>query len=291
MISFNQTVNAITAGDVTVNNGTISGFQFSSGNTATFTVTPTNVGTVQISLGAGKTTNGNGDANLASNVLTVNFSTGGGGGGSGIDLELSITANKTGFTIYDNIIYTLVLENNGSSEAGDVIVEFAKPTGTAFVEGTASQGSYSDWDGFWRIGNVPAGGSISLEVNYFTLVDDAAIVAFAQVNQANGSDSDSSPNNNSGTTPTEDDEAVLILQPGGGGPSPQANLTGDVNAALNAAGGYIDIVANIQNNGTADAGIFAYDLYLSDDVSFSSNDVEIQLLNPQILRPKTIVPD
>ena len=71
-IDFNEPVNDLTLAEVVVNNGTKSnaaGF----GSSYSFTVTPTNFGTVSISILAGSAFNGSGEPNQVSNLLEVDY--------------------------------------------------------------------------------------------------------------------------------------------------------------------------------------------------------------------------
>ncbi|MEM9918682.1 MAG: Ig-like domain-containing protein [Bacteroidota bacterium] len=141
---------------------------------------------------------------------------GGGGGGNGaVDLSLDLTSSTASFGQYENIRYTLTIQNDGSETASGIMVDFQKPDQTAFVEQTVSAGTYSDWDGLWNVGSLASGQSATLDLTLFTLQGDAPIVAFAQVTAQDQADNDSSPDNNNGSVPTEDDEAAVTISPVG----------------------------------------------------------------------------
>ena len=151
------------------------------------------------------------ESNEGDNVVASKpFALGGGNGGGsdGTDLALSMAADKGSVGLWENIGYSLTLTNEGNQEATNVVVDFQKPSNTAFVEQTISQGSYSDWNGKWFVGTVPAGATLTLDVTYFTLQFDNSIVAYAQVESMDQTDADSSPNNNAGPVASEDDERI-----------------------------------------------------------------------------------
>ncbi|MFN7562631.1 MAG: Ig-like domain-containing protein, partial [Prosthecobacter sp.] len=70
--TFNATTTNFIASDVTVTNGTLSNFT-GSGTTYTFRITPTAVGAVTVRVAAGMATDSTALGNLASNTLSVNF--------------------------------------------------------------------------------------------------------------------------------------------------------------------------------------------------------------------------
>ncbi|MGB8170773.1 MAG: putative Ig domain-containing protein [Chthoniobacteraceae bacterium] len=70
--TFGGAANGFTLADVAVTNGTAANF-LGSGSSYSFTVTPTALGAVNVSVAAGQALDADGDPNLASNVLTVNY--------------------------------------------------------------------------------------------------------------------------------------------------------------------------------------------------------------------------
>ena len=154
-----------------------------------------------------------GNSSNCSFTVTVNQQ----GGGNDIDLELSLTlpnANPDQWTSYPAIA---TLTNTGGQTATVVKVHFPRPSGVTYTGGneyTLSQGSFQPFGTQeWSVGSIPAGGSATLEVNYFLLLNDAP-TAYAQVSAANENDADSTPDNGTPPTPNEDDEASTD---GGGG--------------------------------------------------------------------------
>jgi len=139
-----------------------------------------------------------------------------GGGGppssSGIDLELSIEADVDEYIQYENMTYTLTLENNGSESASNITVNFPLPDETSYTSYSSSSGDYIAWDGDWEVGNLGAGQTAVLQLVAFTLTHEVSIYAFAQVIEMDGEDVDSNPDNNNSSIPVEDDEAGISLE-------------------------------------------------------------------------------
>lgn len=132
----------------------------------------------------------------------------------GVDLELSITTYNLNPAIYTSSPVTLTLSNMGTEPATGVKVSFPKPDGTVYTGGnewTATQGTFNPFTNEeWTVGDLPAGGSVTLTVSYFLLTANA-LSPYAQVIAYNETDSDSSPGNGTPPTVNEDDEATILL--------------------------------------------------------------------------------
>ncbi|MEZ4955022.1 MAG: hypothetical protein R2825_15760, partial [Saprospiraceae bacterium] len=91
----------------------------------------------------------------------------------GIDLELSMTTTILNPAIYTSSPITLTLSNIGTEPATGVKVSFPKPDGTVYTGGnewTATQGVFNPFTNEeWTVGDLPAGGSVTLTVSYFLL--------------------------------------------------------------------------------------------------------------------------
>ncbi|MEZ4888085.1 MAG: CARDB domain-containing protein [Chitinophagales bacterium] len=188
-----------------------------------------------------------------------------------IDLELSMTADKTNVEIYKNLIYTLIIQNNGNEAATGVKIEFPLPENTAYTSSTTSKGNYALWTKTWSINKLAVGESATLELIVFTLIKDKPFKGFAQVIAADQSDSDSTPNNNTLFSPIEDDEALAVVNEGSNNLRPNiypknARYTGQGNNAS------IYLTCEIQNNGQANAPNGIYTVYASTDQTVSSDD-------------------
>lgn len=130
--------------------------------------------------------------------------------GGAPDLELSLTTSNPAPPIYTTTSFTLQVANTGNSPVSGVQVELPAKPNLAYVGHTASQGVFSNWIGFWEVGNLAAGATASLEINLFTLTDQSEKL-YAQVIAQNESDADSSPGNGVCCTALEDDEAVVEI--------------------------------------------------------------------------------
>ena len=211
--SFSESVSGLSLSDFTITNGIASNLSNNGSSSYTFTVTPSNIGTVTISLPSGKVVDATNQGNSASNTLTVQYSV---VQNQDIDLALNLVADNTTVPLYAPVNFTLTLSNDGASTAHNIKVDFKLPQGFGLTSSFASQGQYNSWTGVWTLGQLAVGASATVQVaaNLNTANPPAY---FAQVTAAQENDVDSSPNNNAGPTPVEDDEAAVTVSAGGSG--------------------------------------------------------------------------
>jgi len=233
-VLWSESVTGLLAGDFRVTNGQV--IQLTgSGSDYRLELVAGSSGPLNVSLPAGAARDNEGLASLASSRLSIAINTDDPDegdpdeetdpdGGEGIDLELSMTSDLSSINIYEHVTFRLELKNAGSQGASGVSVAFPKPADYAFTSSDISRGSYSDWTGNWKVGDVAPGQTVVAEISLFSLTGDAR-TAFAEVSDADQADSDSSPGNADGFTPREDDEARVVINGDGSEP----NNPGDDN--------------------------------------------------------------
>lgn len=137
-----------------------------------------------------------------------------GGTGSDIDIELAMATASTSIGIFNVFSVELVVSNTSANNASGVEVFVPISNGVVYTGGnefSATLGGYNPYgDQIWTVGDLPAGASETLTVNYFLLSDDP-IDFYAQVFSATETDVDSNPRNGTCCTPVEDDETVLTI--------------------------------------------------------------------------------
>ena len=149
--------------------------------------------------------------------------------------------------IYSNVTFTLTASNTGLEDATGVVVDFPVPAGLAFVGQNASKGIYSNWQGNWEIGSLDAGETATLELTLFILTSDA-ISLFAQVDQQNETDADSSPGNGTCCIALEDDEAVVTIN-GNSNTGPDLELSIKASENSFSAWQVLSMTLTLQNTG------------------------------------------
>ncbi|MEZ4886649.1 MAG: T9SS type A sorting domain-containing protein [Chitinophagales bacterium] len=169
-----------------------------------------------------------------------------------IDLALSKTASVSTAKVGDAIAYTIVVVNNGTTQATGVQVEDLVPSSLTIVNSVASKGNYDNESGTWLIGTIGIGGSVTLVINTTVNAIALPITNFAQVKSAFQEDVDSTPFNNSTTTPQEDDEDSVTVLPDISGNFVDIELTVEAGSGI-PAGNPETLIITVTNNGPADA--------------------------------------
>jgi uncharacterized repeat protein (TIGR01451 family) len=80
------------------------------------------------------------------------------------DLGVTIAVDNAKPSETDTVTYTIILDNNGPSNATGVSVYDALPQGVTYVSSNADQGSYDASTGNWTVGNVDNGASTKLTI-------------------------------------------------------------------------------------------------------------------------------
>ena len=160
----------------------------------------------------------------------------------GVDLTLSYATfggpTPAQWSFFEN---TLTLTNTGTEDATGVEVQLSRGNGGVYKGGdeySASQGTFQYWgDEIWRVGNLAAGQTATITVNYFRLSENTWR-NYAQVSALDQPDFDSTPNNGGCCIVNEDDEAVLQIGASAGSINNRSaiveNLGNEVFAIVNA---------------------------------------------------------
>jgi uncharacterized repeat protein (TIGR01451 family) len=124
-----------------------------------------------------------------------------------IDLELTKEVNTSSPSVGDTVVFTITLVNAGPGDATGVVVRDIIPYGLEFEGAWTTQGSYDFMTGYWTVGNLDAGQSVTLDINAAVSTSNT-IENIAQVTFANETDIDSVPDNG---IPEEDDQDNALV--------------------------------------------------------------------------------
>ncbi|RKQ49256.1 putative repeat protein (TIGR01451 family)/gliding motility-associated-like protein [Roseivirga pacifica] len=124
-----------------------------------------------------------------------------------IDVSLTKTVDNSSPLIGQNVVFTLVLANDGPSEASGLIVRDVLLSGFSYVSHTG--GIYNPTTGSWQAGTLGAGESKTLEITA-SINATGEYTNLAQVMFHNEVDRDSSPANG---VIDEDDQDGVVLTP------------------------------------------------------------------------------
>lgn len=83
---------------------------------------------------------------------------------SGVDLSIGKDVSNANPSKGEEITFTLTAMNHGTQNATEVAVEDFLPAGLVFVSAFTAVGGYDPQRGLWHIGDLAAGGSVSLDI-------------------------------------------------------------------------------------------------------------------------------
>lgn len=195
-----------------------------------------------------------------------------------IDLELSLNQANIAPDQYSTYAVQLSLFNNNETRtATNVQVSVPRPNGLVYSGSnlpTANVGNFNTVTNVYSIASLAPGATAELTLNYFLLNEQAPVI-YAQVTNANQTDSDSTPNNGTPPMPNEDDEATTAtVNPPGDLPDlviNEVSIPATINRAVSTIFSY-----RLQNLGTAEAeGSFDVYYYYSSDDELNLGDQQI----------------
>jgi len=88
--------------------------------------------------------------------------------GGSADLAVSKSANVSSVVMGDAVTFTIVITNNGTGSASNVLVDDLLPGGFAYFSHLAGTGSYDYVTGVWSIGTLAAGSTATLSITATT---------------------------------------------------------------------------------------------------------------------------
>ncbi|WP_211657650.1 Ig-like domain-containing protein [Parapedobacter composti] len=151
--------------------------------------------------------------------------------------DLAIVKTVDNITPYvgDNVVFTVVVTNNGPSDATGVVVTDELPTGYTYVSATATVGTFDAAAGTWAVGNLANGASQTLTITARVLAA-GDYINYASVT---GDEHDPDKDNNEDTP---DDPVVPI-------PVSQLSVTKVADQSRVVAGETTTFTITITNNG------------------------------------------
>ncbi|HRK72771.1 MAG TPA: SdrD B-like domain-containing protein, partial [Rhodothermales bacterium] len=161
-----------------------------------------------------------------------------------IDLEVNKVSNTNSVPVGGEASFTITVVNKGPSEATGVVLKDLLPATASFVAASASQGSYVNTSGLWTVGNLAINGSATL---LLTAKINSTTNNCVEVNAANQTDTDSTPNNNS---TTEDDDACATVSTT---PVIDLELTKTANTTTPVIGQNVTFTISVVNKGPSNA--------------------------------------
>ncbi|MBA4853080.1 SdrD B-like domain-containing protein [Emticicia sp. BO119] len=165
-----------------------------------------------------------------------------------IDLSLTKIVSTMTPKVWDNIIYTIKVTNEGPHAATNVEIEDQMPAGLEFISSAffTKNGDMLTAS----ISHIAAGQTITLD--YLVKVASAGDkINFAQISKADQKDVDSTPGNAS--TTSEDDNSKVIISPIQDEPVADLSLDKTVNKTTATIGEQLTYYITVINNGSSPA--------------------------------------
>ncbi len=189
------------------------------------------------------------------------------------DISLTKEVDNLSPSIGDQITFTITVNNDGPSDATDLVIEDLLATGYDFVSATSSAGVYDEVIGSWDIVSLVDGATETLEITV-TVLANGDYTNVAELISLGTFDPDSSPDNNLNS---EDDQDTVLPRPTG---LADLTLTKTVDNTLANVGDTIEFIVNLSNGGDSDAtGVVVSDL-LPIGFTYQSHIVTAGLYNP-----------
>ena len=183
-----------------------------------------------------------------------------------VDLELQMSVDQSSPNVGEDVVFTIVVTNQGPANATGVSVLDALPSGLAYVSATGD-GSYNELTGGWLIGDLDNTDTKTLTLTT-TVLPAGKYINTAQVLAQNQVDIDSHPGNN---VISEDDQEVISLNPTA---TIDLELTKTVNNQSPNTCSIVQFTVKVENLGPSEAsGIQVVDLLPTgyDFISYSSS--------------------
>ncbi|MEC7263362.1 MAG: gliding motility-associated C-terminal domain-containing protein, partial [Bacteroidota bacterium] len=189
------------------------------------------------------------------------------------DISVTKTADNMSPDAGSEIVFTIVVANDGPNDATGLIIEDQLPSGYNFVSATTTSGVYDEIAGSWDLPNLANGASETLEVRAVVL-SSGSYVNTAELIALDTYDPDSTPNNNLGS---EDDQSTVIPVPQGLSDLSLSKMVDNVSPNV---GDVVRFVISVTNNGPTNAsGVMVTDL-LPQGFSYQSHFSTAGVYNP-----------
>jgi len=172
------------------------------------------------------------------------------------DLEISKSVDNLSPFVGTNVIFTVVVTNNGPSEATGVEVTDLLPTGYSFISDDTG-GAYVSGTGIWTLPNIASGVSETINITALVLANGVAAdyINNAEITASDNVDFDSDPAVSFGTDDigdglADDDETFIEVTPI---PVSDISLVKSVNDLNPTTGDVITFTLTVHNDGPSDA--------------------------------------
>lgn len=159
------------------------------------------------------------------------------------DLSITKTVNNATPLVGSNVVFSIVVSNNGPSNATGVNVQDLLPSGYTFVSFTATSGNYNSTTGIWNIGNMLLNSTRTLTITA-TARQTGNYLNTATVS---GNEIDTNTTNNSAsalTNPVNIADLAVLKTVSNTTPLVGTNVTFTINVTNNGPSNSQDVIIN-----------------------------------------------
>ncbi|MGN7515645.1 MAG: gliding motility-associated C-terminal domain-containing protein [Allomuricauda sp.] len=189
-----------------------------------------------------------------------------------VDISVTKSVDQLIPEVGEEILFTVTVQNDGPSDATNIVVTDLLASGYQLINATPSIGTYNETNGSWVVGDLPNGVSETLDV-LVEVLPTGIYTNTAELTNVGENDVDSSPNNNN---ESEDDQQTVeptVI------PVADLLLRKSVNVLSPYVGQEVIFTINITNLGPSDAsGVEVMDL-LPDGYTYVSHSTTAGIYN------------
>ncbi|MDF0717602.1 gliding motility-associated C-terminal domain-containing protein [Muricauda sp. 334s03] len=189
-----------------------------------------------------------------------------------VDVSVTKTVDELIPEVGEEVVFTITVQNDGPSDATNIVITDVLPSGYALINGVPSTGTYNAANGSWVVGSLTNGNSETLKVTVQVL-STGNYSNTAELTNVGEEDVDSTPNNNN---ESEDDQQTIEPIPI---PVADLLLRKSVNVLSPYVGQEVIFTLNITNLGPSEAsGVEIYDV-LPDGYTYVSHGATAGIYN------------
>ena len=189
-----------------------------------------------------------------------------------VDIFVTKTVDQLIPEVGEEILFTVTVQNDGPSDATNVVVTDVLASGYQLVNTTPSTGTYNATNGSWVVGDLANGASETLEVAV-EILPTGNYTNTAELTNVAEDDVDSSPNNNNESEDDQQTVEPIVV------PVADLLLRKSVNVLSPYVGQEVIFTINISNLGPSDAsGVEVMDL-LPDGYTYVSHGTTAGIYN------------
>lgn len=189
-----------------------------------------------------------------------------------VDIFVTKTVDELIAEVGEELVFTITVQNDGPSDATNVVVTDVLASGYELINGVPSSGTYNAANGSWVVGNLASGASETLEIAVEVL-STGNYTNTAELTNVSEQDADSTPNNNNESEDDQQSVEPTVI------PVADLLLRKSVNVLSPYVGQEVIFTINVTNLGPSEAtGVEILDL-LPDGYTYISHGATAGIYN------------